>query len=1653
MIYTLYSFKGGVGRSMALANLAECFYARGLSVLMVDWDLEAPGLESYFFSNPLARRDPESAAALKASTKHLGLLDLLREYKQTYPQIATDLALQEQDAKQPTIPVGEEFAPVAADVQSEESETSTSTAPLDQDEDFYLPPHPETPVSVRPRTYEEILDEDLPRFDSYLQTIHNNGSKEMTLLSAGSRSPETFGDYAGAVQEFDWLEFLSLYEGRKFIEWLRARFSKLADVVLIDSRTGVTEMGGVCTRQLADAVIAFCAPNDQNLEGVATIADSFDTESAKKARFDRDLKLLIIPTRIDFAESDKLTEFGIEFSDKVETEKLLPDFLQTEIGERPFWGLQIPYIPRFNYREQRVLGEGAATLDEASAKLVQAYSKIALHMALLAPANSALRLAYASEIAEAYPYLDRTRVPQMAPADLPGWIERPAETEALLRSLITAAGPRRSTALWGFAGTGKSALAAHVSRLSTVLHTFPDGVLWISLEKPWSDAAIQEWFRVNLGLRKREVANLAETLSERRFLFILDDVTDTDQLEPILKYTKSAVSLILTRDLGVASAGHRSVVTVGDFTRQQIAGLLQPPPRPVVLPFEQLFDEMRLWPLGFSLIRVAFERLLALNNSEAAAWDELLGMFRAQRLAAFDEPESRNRATSAIECLGQTIRGLDPKDRTVLSVLVQAHPNDKLPEEVTLASRRRLCDLGLITNAYEPEVHPLVRAWLQNDNTTAGPHRRADTIDRKEVLRKAKEAVEKGETFEELRSLAKKASGLRSFSLARRLYEMARAKQECRQLSLEEQIELAQKHAICTYKDDDLPPDRRFTSALALLKEGDPKTMAGGETDGIGQETLGLAGSIYKRRWYLTGARADLLSAHNYYRRGAVLPIEGDFGYTRINAAFILDILASLDREQDPEAAINRAAEAARYREEVITELPKLALSKKHRSRTENWWYGATLAEACFAQDRQPEARFWLRQALALGPNDWELESTARQMVALFRTRRRTVEPNSPEWQTLSLIMGQGSAIQSMMTGKTGLALSGGGFRASLFHIGVLARLADIDVLRHIEVLSCVSGGSVIGAYLYLEIKTLLERKADADITAQDYIDLVARIERDFLAGVQRNVRGRMLAGWWANLKTLFVPGYTRTLYLGQLFERFFYRKAARTEKPLWLNDLKIHPQDESKDFLPRLDNWRRAAKAPVLLLNATTLNTGHNWQFAVSWMGEPALAAGGVDSNDLLRRMYYDEAPPRYRKIRLGEAVVASACVPALFDPIEFSELYPGRTVRLVDGGVHDNQGTSGLLEQECTAVLVSDASGQMNSDFSPSAEIVSVPLRANDILMARVREAEFRQLRILERATALSSLMYLHLKEGLSMKHIDWLDCRDPYKDPPPATTPGSDYGVPLNARERLAGLRTDFDAFSDAEAHALMLSGYRLTEECIPKLPIVGPAIDHPSTPWTFLGIAPVVAGTSREGASQSSLFHLLEIGAGRTFKAWKQPSARIRIIPQLLLALVPPVLLLILFVRAIPALMDWLHHFAFYPAHPCLDAAIFAVCVLILAASAVTSGRKSATALVTGFIMVTVGWFFARLHLWIVDPAFLHAGRLDLGARTSAKPARSSGSGMVRNLAWLLPLAILSYLLFIHLLPKSPFTIANPAPASGSVDSRDTQPIPNSPPSIR
>jgi NTE family protein len=63
----------------------------------------------------------------------------------------------------------------------------------------------------------------------------------------------------------------------------------------------------------------------------------------------------------------------------------------------------------------------------------------------------------------------------------------------------------------------------------------------------------------------------------------------------------------------------------------------------------------------------------------------------------------------------------------------------------------------------------------------------------------------------------------------------------------------------------------------------------------------------------------------------------------------------------------------------------------------------------------------------------------------------------------------------------------------------VLARMAEMRLLRRVEVISTVSGGSIVGALYYLHVKRLLESKPDAEIADADYVEIVRSIHRRVL--------------------------------------------------------------------------------------------------------------------------------------------------------------------------------------------------------------------------------------------------------------------------------------------------------------------------------------------------------------------------------------------------------------------------------------------------------------------------------------------------------------------------------------------------------------------------
>ncbi len=689
--------------------------------------------------------------------------------------------------------------------------------------------------------------------------------------------------------------------------------------------------------------------------------------------------------------------------------------------------------------------------------------------------------------------------------------------------------------------------------------------------------------------------------------------------------------------------------------------------------------------------------------------------------------------------------------------------------------------------------------------------------------------------------------------------------------SRKQREKMCQQHALCTSKDPDLSAAERHDAALEILSELGPE-----EDDPYGgSETLGIAGGICKRKWEAFGQVSELKRSLDFYERGYARGIAEDFGYTAINTAFVLDLLVHLGERPDSER--ERAAE---IRRQVLEELPPMLDADGNDWLASEWWFYVTLAEAALGLGRYDEAVAWVEQGLEkTDPPLWEFETTARQFVALASMLAKA-DAAGTRRVIAALVARHGASVDDVIVGKVGLALSGGGFRASLYHLGVLARLAELDVLRFVEVLSCVSGGSIIGALYYLALRQRLLASTDAELGRDDYIEIVQELIRQFKWGMEKGVLedvpdglvGKIKFGWRALKK----QGAMDPELVAERLETAFYRPAAEDLRgELWMDVLNVSPKghDEAKlgRFHPRRHNWLRRNKVPALVLNATTVNTGHCWQFTTMSMGETPFALDEeVDGVPRLRRAWY-LAPDR--QIALGKAVAASAAVPGIFQPLELAGLYPARgrgfDVRLVDGGVFDNQGLMGLLAADCNVLIVSDAAGQLAQENEPPEVgvlkgVAGYAGRAVSMLMERIRQTGYAQLKTREQTKMLRGLMFIHMKDGLIAEPVGWAGCQESYQ--PPRRTMLTESGVRRDFQAALADLRTHLDDFNP-EADYLMACGYKMAEsgfaDSLAKLSGLGD--DAQAVDWEFAEALELITSTDEARlAEQKKVLAMLEGG---------------------------------------------------------------------------------------------------------------------------------------------------------------------------------------------
>lgn len=193
-VTTFYSFKGGVGRTMSLVNVGLELVKSGHRVLMVDFDLEAPGIETFDLQKP------------KGSSA--GIVDYVSDYK------ATGVS---------------------------------------------------------------------PNVKNYLYESINEGyNGRLWIMPSGKHDK----NYASKLNKINWDDLYKNDDGYLMMEDMKAQWKKSLNpnYVLIDSRTGHTDVGGICTRQLPDSVVILFVPNEQNLLGLEKVIPIIRSESKVSER-------------------------------------------------------------------------------------------------------------------------------------------------------------------------------------------------------------------------------------------------------------------------------------------------------------------------------------------------------------------------------------------------------------------------------------------------------------------------------------------------------------------------------------------------------------------------------------------------------------------------------------------------------------------------------------------------------------------------------------------------------------------------------------------------------------------------------------------------------------------------------------------------------------------------------------------------------------------------------------------------------------------------------------------------------------------------------------------------------------------------------------------------------------------------------------------------------------------------------------------------------------------------------------------------------------------------------------------------------------------------------------------------------------------------
>jgi NTE family protein len=263
------------------------------------------------------------------------------------------------------------------------------------------------------------------------------------------------------------------------------------------------------------------------------------------------------------------------------------------------------------------------------------------------------------------------------------------------------------------------------------------------------------------------------------------------------------------------------------------------------------------------------------------------------------------------------------------------------------------------------------------------------------------------------------------------------------------------------------------------------------------------------------------------------------------------------------------------------------------------------------------------------------------------------------------------------------LCLSGGGYRAMLFHLGALIRLNEMRQLPRIDKISSVSGGSITAGVLGLKWGRLDFQNS---VASNFYTEVVEPIQK--------------LAG-----KTIDIPAVLGGLVLGGAADRIVHEYRSYLFGRTTLQDLPLN--------------------RPMFVINATNMQSKALWRFTRAYMWD--WRVGEVENPT----------------IELAVAVAASSAFPPLLSPLELrldSKQFKPNTgydlqrepftsdVVLTDGGVYDNLGLETAWKTLDT-IWISDAGGMYAPEEHPHRDWARHTLRVLDLLDNQVRSLRKRQ------------------------------------------------------------------------------------------------------------------------------------------------------------------------------------------------------------------------------------------------------------------------------------------------------------------------------------